>query len=214
MKRKSIVIVLMSIFIFTLNGCTNSDNLNKQISDVQEELNRQADALQAEIDKQTNEIQKEIDKQDSELLNEMQEESNNEINQSLSENDTDSVIQEEISVESEIETAIRDHITDQYSNTDIDSITINENLGTDAEGDYIALVYLTWNVKNTAKTSKEVLELYSNDLAATLAESCPSIQELAIFWTVPYLNDASAKCSYERKDGAMYTMDDAWVGFN
>lgn len=52
--------------------------------------------------------------------------------------------------------------------TQIDRITINDDLGTEADGDYIALVYLTWNQKNTEKTSKKMLEMYSSDLAATL----------------------------------------------
>ena len=50
--------------------------------------------------------------------------------------------------------------------TQIDRITINDDLGTETDGDYIALVYLTWNQKNTGKTSKKMLEMYSSDLAA------------------------------------------------
>lgn len=109
-----------------------------------------------------------------------------------------------------IERVIRGRINDKYTYSDISRITINENLGTDAEGDYIALVYITWTQKNSGKTSKEVLKLYSDDLAATIAQECDDIQEIAIFWTVPYLNNANAKCSYERKNGGMYEMDMLW----
>lgn len=87
-------------------------------------------------------------------------------------------------------------------------------MGTEIEGDFVVLVHLIWNVKNSAKMSKTVLALYSEDLAAIVAESCPDVQELAVFWKVPYLNDATAKCSYERKNGGMYAMDDMWIGFN
>lgn len=86
--------------------------------------------------------------------------------------------------------------------TQIDRITINDDLGTEADGDYIALVYLTWNQKNTGKTSKKMLEMYSSDLAATLGEQNSSVNEIAIFWTVPYLND-TAKCSYKRNGGSL-----------
>lgn len=68
--------------------------------------------------------------------------------------------------------------------TQIDRITINDDLGTEADGDYIALVYLTWNQKNTGKTSKKMLEMYPSYLAATLGEQNRSVNEIAIFWTV------------------------------
>ena len=114
-----------------------------------------------------------------------------------------------------IEQTIRDRISEKYTYTDVDRITINENLGSDAQDDYIALVYVTWTQKNSGKTSKEVLKMYSDDLAATIAENCENVQELAVFWTVPYLNDANAKCAYERKNGGMYEMDMMWgAAFN
>lgn len=109
----------------------------------------------------------------------------------------------------EIEKILTDRITEQYTMTQIDSITINDDLGTDADGDYIALVYLTWNQKNTGKTSKKMLEMYSSDLAATLAENNSSVNEIAIFWTVPYLND-TAKCNYQRNGNGFAEMDMAW----
>lgn len=109
-----------------------------------------------------------------------------------------------------IERVIRGRVNDEYTYSDIGHITINEDLGTDAEGDYIALVYITWTQKNSGKTSKEMLKLYSDDLASTVAQECENVQEIAIFWTVPYLNNANAKCSYERRNGAMYEMDMLW----
>lgn len=108
-----------------------------------------------------------------------------------------------------IEKILTDRITEQYTMTQIDRITINDDLGTEADGDYIALVYLTWDQKNTGKTSKKMLEMYSSDLAATLGEQNSSVNEIAIFWTVPYLND-TAKCSYQRNGNGFVEMDMAW----
>lgn len=108
-----------------------------------------------------------------------------------------------------IENTIRARIEEKYTSTDIEKIDINEDLGTDTPDDYVALVYLTWNMQNTGKTSKEVLTMYSNDLAATTAEQLQNVQEIAIFWDVPYLND-SAKCAYERKGNDMYISDMIW----
>lgn len=135
---------------------------------------------------------------------------------------SDTTIQESITKESIVENVvdeyegmqdeeitIRKRIKEKYSDTDITSIILNPDLGTDTEDDLIALVNLTWNVQNSGKTSKEMLLMYSNDLAATVANECPNIQEIAIFWDVPYLKD-NAKCAYERKDNGMYEMDFVW----
>lgn len=98
---------------------------------------------------------------------------------------------------------------EEYHNAVIDRITINDDLGTEDENDYIALVYLTWNTKNGGKLSKEMLKMYSDDLAATLANENDTVREIAIFWTVPYLND-TAKCSYERVPDGFVVMDEMW----
>ena len=54
-----------------------------------------------------------------------------------------------------IEKILTDRITEQYTMTQIDRITINDDLGTEADGDYIALVCLTWDQKNTGKNIQE-----------------------------------------------------------
>ena len=120
------------------------------------------------------------------------------------------LIEKYVSPQEVIEGVIRDRIVAEYDNTDIDRITINEDMGTDETGDYIALVYLVWNVENSAKMTKEMLTLYSDDLAATVAKECENVQEIAVFWTIPYHNNANAKCSYERKGNGMYDMDIVW----
>lgn len=105
---------------------------------------------------------------------------------------------------------IKDIIEDriwEYDYTDVDSISINQDYGTKKKNDYIALVNLTWDQKNSASLSKDIISMYSEDLAAFVGKRCKNIQEICIFWTVPYLNDASAKCSYERKNGRMYSTD-------
>lgn len=94
----------------------------------------------------------------------------------------------------------------EYAETTIDDITLNPDLGTEKDGDYIALVRLTWNRKNSGKTSKEMLDMFSSDMAAKMYEDLPEVQELAVFWTVPYLN-GSAKISFERANGGMRYTD-------
>lgn len=105
-----------------------------------------------------------------------------------------------------VEKVARDYMEENFSNTDIDSITVNDDAGTDKKDDYIFLTNLTWNVQNSGKTSKEMLELYSDSLAATLAKGCKNVNEICLFWEVPYLG-GNAKLAYEVRDGGAYRMD-------
>ena len=109
----------------------------------------------------------------------------------------------------EEEKTIRQYIDSEFTKTDITSITLNPDIGTEIESDYIALVYLTWNVKNSEETSKEMLELYSSELSTIVSTDAPNVQEFAIFWTIPYLNK-TAKYSYERKGNGMVKSDEVW----
>lgn len=94
----------------------------------------------------------------------------------------------------------------EYSYVNVDSISINDDLGTTKKNNYVVLVYLTWEQSNQRKISRKVLAMYSEDLAAYVAHACKSVQEIAIFWTVPYL-DGNAKISYERRSGEMHLSD-------
>lgn len=49
--------------------------------------------------------------------------------------------------------------------------------------------------------------MYSSDIAARIYQDLPKVQELAIFWTVPYLNNGNAKISFERSNGGMRYTD-------
>ena len=62
-------------------------------------------------------------------------------------------------------------------------------------------------MQNSGETSKTILDMYSQDMAVRMYEDLPEIQELAVFWTVPYLNNGSAKISFERTNGGMSITD-------
>lgn len=111
--------------------------------------------------------------------------------------------------EQQIEADLRKIVEDNYSSTDMTELTLNENLGTEDEDDYVALVYLTWDVTNSANMTKQMLALYSEDLAARVGNDLETITDLAIFWTVPYYSETTtaAKYSYERTDEGMYQTD-------
>lgn len=106
-----------------------------------------------------------------------------------------------------VKKTIQGYIDANYTFTSIDSIDVNPNLGTEATGDYIALVHLTWDQKNSGKTSRDMLDMYSQDMAVRIYSDLPEIQELAVFWTVPYLNNGTAKMSFERTSNGMRITD-------
>lgn len=109
----------------------------------------------------------------------------------------------------DIEEAAREIIADNFTATDVDRVTVNEDYGTDADDDYILLVYLTWNVQNSADMTKKVLAMYSEDFAARVGEDLENVQEVALFWTVPYHSETgtAVKYSYERDGAGMYQTD-------
>ena len=106
-----------------------------------------------------------------------------------------------------VKSKVTEYVNAHYNGTSINNITVNPDLGTDKEDDYVALVTLTWNVKNRGKTSREMLDMYSSDMAARMYQDLPEVQELAVFWTVPYLNNGKAKISFERANGGMKYTD-------
>lgn len=108
----------------------------------------------------------------------------------------------------EIKSAIKSRINEgDYNNTNLDSITVNDNLGDEGGETYIALVYLEFDIKNRRKTANEIMKMYSDDLAATLAnKGIKDIAEIAIFWEDEY-NDRNVKYAYEYKDGQFFVID-------
>lgn len=106
----------------------------------------------------------------------------------------------------DIEEATRALFAEWYKNTTVDSVTVNEDLGTEADGDFVLLVYATWDVKNSVKMTNKVLAMYSEDFAARVGQDLENVQELSVFWTVPYYSedDTSVKYSYERAGAGMY----------
>ena len=107
-----------------------------------------------------------------------------------------------------IKSSIQSIIDDAgYQNTLVDKIAVNENLGTDAPDDYIALIYLVFDVKNSRGTGNQMMRMYSDDLVATMAQKgTTSISEVAVFWEDEY-NSRTVKYVYEYRDGGFYLVD-------
>ena len=109
-----------------------------------------------------------------------------------------------------IENKIRDLINEKFENTNIISISIIDDFGTEENDDYVAIISLRYNQENNGIKSKKVLGLYNTDLAAYIGTEIPNVEKLTITWEVPHLKNAAAKRSYERKGKWMQTSDEHW----
>jgi hypothetical protein len=112
--------------------------------------------------------------------------------------------------EDEIMIGIEQIVKEQYGSTSIKEIDINQHYGTDDTDDYIALIYLSFDAKNTVGTSKEMIEMYGSDLAARLADE-KDISEITIFWEVPYLKEGVNIAKFNLvREGEDMVFKDKW----
>lgn len=102
-----------------------------------------------------------------------------------------------------IKRVISGRIAEKYKGASVESVTVNDDLGNEETGHYIALVNASWGMKRSKAVSLEVLARYSADLAATVAARCPELQELAIFWAVPRITDVRLPYRFERSEDRM-----------
>lgn len=101
----------------------------------------------------------------------------------------------------EIEKAVESKVKKDYSETSINEIKVNEDMGT-GEG-YIVLAHLSFDRKNRANTAKDMITMYAQDLGATLADQS-DVNEVTVFFEVPYLKDGNIyKINMQRSGNGM-----------
>jgi len=98
--------------------------------------------------------------------------------------------------------------------TDLNGTTINDLIVNNyqaEENKYIVLPHLKWETKNSKKRTVEMLEMYSDHIAAKLYEQ-KGIEEITIFWEVPYHLEGEniAKFNYMRNANGM-AKNDKWL---
>ena len=122
---------------------------------------------------------------------------------------TDQSQQSTMTEQKTIENSARAICVENYKSATISNILVNENLGTDAENDYIILMELTWYTKNSKDTTKKMLAMYSEDFAARIGKELKNVSEVTILCKVPYYSetDTAIKYTYTRKDNDMYQTD-------
>ncbi|GAA0735730.1 hypothetical protein [Clostridium oceanicum] len=186
--KKLLITIILVLTLISLIGC-GSKNENKNSTKETKTVSQQ----------NKSEKNKEIEESKQEVVDD---------NKNLKNNENKNKPIEPKDHKSEIKTSIKDTFNNgDYTNAKLTSITINENLGTDVSNDYIALVYLKFDIKNRRKTGNKVMRMYSDDLVAKLADQgITDISEAAIFWEDEY-NSRSVKYAYEYKNKGFYIMD-------
>ncbi|WP_144455688.1 hypothetical protein [Bacillus pumilus] len=109
----------------------------------------------------------------------------------------------------EAEYKIKSIVEDNYKAASIEKIEINQDMSTDQDNKLIALVYLSFDFKNSAQTSYNMVEMFSDDLASKIGTDNNTINQIAVFWKVPYIgeDETLAKFSYERSGEQMIITD-------
>ncbi|MGX9290987.1 hypothetical protein ACSLGF_07125 [Bacillus sp. A015] len=109
----------------------------------------------------------------------------------------------------EAEYEIESIVEDNYKAASIEKIEINQDMSTDQDNKLIALVYLSFDFKNSAQTSYNMVEMFSDDLASKIGTDNNTINQIAVFWKVPYIDEDEtlAKFSYERSGEHMIITD-------
>ena len=101
---------------------------------------------------------------------------------------------------------VTSHAASTYTYTTVQRVEVNSNAGTSNPDDFIILIYLKWDQKNGINMTQQMLEMYSDDMAATLADQYQDASEIALFWEVPYLLESGtcAKYAYTTNGGHAY----------
>lgn len=145
---------------------------------------------------------------------ETEEEMNEGQNQETSEQETKPVKEPQVEPEpvevtrqDEIESLVRDKIKEDYDSTSINQLAVNKDMGK-GEG-YIVLAHLSFDRKNRAKTAKEMISMYAQDLGASLADQ-KDINEVTVFFEVPYLKEGDNiyKLNMQRQGDGMAIKDE------
>lgn len=201
-KNLLIIISIMSLLVLSACNASELEEKEKQIGE-QEEKN---ESLESEITSFNDQIE---EQEEAKKEGETNNQDDKEIEEELEEVDTTENESDEFEENiNSIDTHLNKIVSTDLDNVSVTDLRINNDASVDEER-YIVLVDVEWDMKNRPKTTKEMLDMYSDHLAAKLSDE-ELIYELVLFWTVPYHkeNDSILKRTYENKEGNMYLEDE------
>lgn len=110
----------------------------------------------------------------------------------------------------DIERTIDKFVDENFSfDVALEELTLNENMGTNKEDDYIALVNMDMPKAISIKKGYEWIDKYSNYLAVELAEKHEDVSELVIFWKMAGSKKNVAKYVLKR-EGKNFVFESKW----
>ncbi|ANN30778.1 hypothetical protein A9498_03405 [Bacillus thuringiensis serovar coreanensis] len=114
-------------------------------------------------------------------------------------------------IEAKVESTLTNVLTD-IKHVTVKETKVNEHLGTDDPDDYILLLYLSFDAKNSNQTTKSLIDMYNNEIGAKIGQTADKVQELAIFWEVPHIKKGPnlAKANLQRLDDKM-VFKEKWI---
>lgn len=117
----------------------------------------------------------------------------------------------------EIEETIRSRAKEKYEDANITKLQIFDETD-DGTDNYTVMVYLDWSRKNKSDTAKDMLKMYSSDLAATIGNENEDVNTIRIYWRIPYLQENGNKVGngenywiYTRDTNGMTLKDENWI---
>lgn len=197
-KRRYLFVLLSALIFVFVAGCSEEEIAAYKADKEQAKEEKR-------IEKEQKKAEKEQEKKDKEEEKAVAEEEKRKEEQAKEEADQEKEAAEEIA------DLVKTIVKEDLEKTKVLDVQVNENLGK-ADGSYIVMPNLKWTRKNGADRTKEMLEMYSDNIAAKLAGQ-NDVSEITVFWEVPYhrKDDNVAKFMYERSGESMIKMDQ-WFG--
>ena len=112
-----------------------------------------------------------------------------------------------ISISQRIKTAV-EHRSKEYTECKVTDIVVSMETNSDPIR-YIVSVYIEYGLNNSLDKTQEMVDIYSDDMAAYLAQTYDSLSEIYVFCTLPkyFENNMAAKCSYHIHDEQAFIAD-------
>ena len=218
-KLKGGIVLGVSVLLFFVSLIMPAPEGSKEkvevASKTQEELNKEKEVEQAKKEEEAKEkavAEQKAKLKEEQAVKEKEEQIKSQVTETKPKEETKPVKKEVIiepDSKEEIKKIVKNIVSTDLSETKINDLTVNNYQG--EENKYIVLPHLKWEVENSKKTTVEMLEMYSDNIAAKLYEQ-PGIEEITVFWEVPYHLEGEniAKFNYTRTTTGM-AKNDKWL---
>ena len=100
-------------------------------------------------------------------------------------------------------------VQENYTQTHVGQVSVQENADTEEPGDYSVQAELTWEAQDQSDHPRQTLVGFSDDFSTRVSKETPNVSALTVSWIVPGIDaeKPSVTCVYERKGGAMQMLD-------